>query len=241
MRKLNLLEKAENFAKFVISVKDKVLGQPFENLIPQPKTRQKIRQYLIDLLRPISKPFSESVDRLIEQDKITVSNILSISRALAGPYILFLILQQANTTQILLVVLWAALSDYYDGWWARKLDQVTKDGAALDPLCDKIFATCFGLAYLQYLWWWNFGLFLIIDLILAGLAWRLHVLKKRNLYHGHAQVKANWLGKIKFNIQGAAAIYIVNGYYLTGNYMLLIASAFALGSLVRHLYPKPQT
>jgi CDP-diacylglycerol--glycerol-3-phosphate 3-phosphatidyltransferase len=32
----------------------------------------------------------------------------------------------------------AAATDWVDGWWARKFDQVTKLGRMLDPFCDKI-------------------------------------------------------------------------------------------------------
>ena len=32
----------------------------------------------------------------------------------------------------------AAGTDWIDGWWARKFDQVTKLGRILDPFCDKI-------------------------------------------------------------------------------------------------------
>jgi CDP-diacylglycerol--glycerol-3-phosphate 3-phosphatidyltransferase len=32
----------------------------------------------------------------------------------------------------------AAGTDWVDGWWARKFDQVTKLGRILDPFCDKV-------------------------------------------------------------------------------------------------------
>jgi CDP-diacylglycerol--glycerol-3-phosphate 3-phosphatidyltransferase len=36
------------------------------------------------------------------------------------------------------IFLIAAGTDWVDGWYARKYDQVTKLGRILDPFCDKI-------------------------------------------------------------------------------------------------------
>lgn len=61
-------------------------------------------------------------------------NLLTLSRAIAAVGFL-----SSATSIRLLVVIWAALSDCIDGWWARrqKIDQGF--GSILDPLVDKFF------------------------------------------------------------------------------------------------------
>lgn len=39
------------------------------------------------------------------------------------------------------VFIFAASTDFVDGWWARKFDQVTKLGRILDPFVDKVIIT----------------------------------------------------------------------------------------------------
>ena len=41
----------------------------------------------------------------------------------------------------LIVFIVAASTDFVDGWWARRFDQVTKLGRVLDPFVDKIIIT----------------------------------------------------------------------------------------------------
>ena len=70
----------------------------------------------------------------------TISNLLSISRAvLAIPFALVMLSNSPNTTLWGIVILaLAALTDKFDGVLARKLNEVTEWGKILDPVCDKI-------------------------------------------------------------------------------------------------------
>lgn len=80
--------------------------------------------------------------------------ILTLFRIVMGPVIAALILWA--TTQLyvdrllagfiyalaLILFILAAVSDWLDGWLARKLDAVTPLGAALDHSADKVLITC---------------------------------------------------------------------------------------------------
>ena len=67
-----------------------------------------------------------------------IPNILTISRLfLTFPLIIFLELKITNYVFALIVV--AGITDYFDGFFARKLSIKTRFGAILDPLTDKIF------------------------------------------------------------------------------------------------------
>ncbi len=72
--------------------------------------------------------------------KMTIPNILTIFRLVAAPgvVIVFLILPRpfADWAAFGLFVA-AAITDYIDGYLARKLNQMTKIGTMLDPIADK--------------------------------------------------------------------------------------------------------
>lgn len=70
-----------------------------------------------------------------------VPNIITIFRVLAAPVIAILLWQPASTdltSFILCLFILAAISDYFDGWLARKLQVVSPLGRMLDPIADKL-------------------------------------------------------------------------------------------------------
>jgi CDP-diacylglycerol--glycerol-3-phosphate 3-phosphatidyltransferase len=95
------------------------------------------------------------------QRKNLLPMALTIARIALGPIVAALVLWAANVLYsdrllagfiyalacILFVI--AALSDWADGWLARKLGAVTPMGAALDHAADKVLVTC-ALAALAY-------------------------------------------------------------------------------------------
>ena len=73
-------------------------------------------------------------------------NAISLSRAVAGVAVPLWWL--AGTHVLFLAVVYAGLSDWLDGWLARRQGIVTPLGAVIDPLADKCFTNPFllGLA-----------------------------------------------------------------------------------------------
>lgn len=69
-----------------------------------------------------------------------ISNLLSLSRVvLIIPVCYLLIRDESDDVSLTLsLMVIAALTDYLDGFFARKLNQVTNLGKVLDPLADKI-------------------------------------------------------------------------------------------------------
>jgi CDP-diacylglycerol--glycerol-3-phosphate 3-phosphatidyltransferase len=66
-----------------------------------------------------------------------VPNALSSVRLLMATAVCACIEMQSWTTALILFVV-AASTDWIDGWWARKYQQVTKLGRILDPFVDKV-------------------------------------------------------------------------------------------------------
>ena len=71
---------------------------------------------------------------------LTIPNILTVARIIAIPIFIiayFLSPDQKNTVAVAIFVL-AALTDWLDGFLARKLKEVSPFGAFLDPVADKL-------------------------------------------------------------------------------------------------------
>ncbi|MCH9851891.1 MAG: CDP-diacylglycerol--glycerol-3-phosphate 3-phosphatidyltransferase [Alphaproteobacteria bacterium] len=75
----------------------------------------------------------------------SLPNILTLSRILCAPLLFYLIVESYhhnhdNTvwTWIVLIMLYSFITDYFDGWLARKLNATSHFGAMLDPVADKI-------------------------------------------------------------------------------------------------------
>jgi CDP-diacylglycerol--glycerol-3-phosphate 3-phosphatidyltransferase len=70
-------------------------------------------------------------------------NTLTIFRIILSPIFILLFLSNNDGAVILSFVIFtiAALTDWYDGWYARKYGFKTKWGRFLDPLADKILTS----------------------------------------------------------------------------------------------------
>jgi cardiolipin synthase len=124
------------------------------------------------------------------EDRIwTVPNILSMVRLALVPVFLVLIIEGEDALALLTLVL-SSLTDYLDGWIARRFDQITRLGAVLDPAADRlyIFATVIGLAVRELVPWWLVAVLVARDLMLVVLAVVL-------ANHGYGPLPVHHLGK----------------------------------------------
>lgn len=100
-------------------------------------------------------------------------NQLTVLRIILTPVFLFLFLTgDPLMIQISLVVfIIAAITDWYDGWLARKFNYITEWGKFLDPLADKVLTSTafFGFVIVGVLDLWMVILIIIRDLLITGL------------------------------------------------------------------------
>ena len=70
-----------------------------------------------------------------------LANILTVSRLLLLPFIILLFFFQAPWAvwTVLGLYVVGAVTDWLDGWVARRYDQVSEFGKFMDPISDKIF------------------------------------------------------------------------------------------------------
>jgi len=70
----------------------------------------------------------------------SLPNLMTFGRILAIPFIIILALSQSDTLKWLALILFAlaAITDFFDGYLARKWGQVSAIGQMLDPIADKL-------------------------------------------------------------------------------------------------------
>src|SRR5947209_2496606 len=86
---------------------------------------------------------------------VTIPSLLSLVRLVLIPlFVGFLLTKQDPAALATLIA--ASVTDFLDGYLARRLNQVTKLGAVLDPIVDRlcIVAAVLGLAFRGILPWW---------------------------------------------------------------------------------------
>ncbi len=115
-------------------------------------------------------------ERRDPEDRIlTVPNALSALRLLGVPVFLWLVLVvQADVAAFVLLII-AGVTDWLDGYLARRLDQRTRLGVLLDPLVDRLYiaAVLVGLAIRQIVPWWLVAILVLREVMLLALVPRL--------------------------------------------------------------------
>lgn len=104
---------------------------------------------------------------------LTLPNSLTFLRILLTPlFLIFLFSESSFWRQISLVVyVVAALTDWYDGWVARKFGYVSRWGQFFDPLADKVLAAAalFAFVYLNLVDAWMVWVIVVRDFLITGL------------------------------------------------------------------------
>lgn len=101
---------------------------------------------------------------------VTVPNALSLVRLLLIPvFLVLLVTEQYLWALVTLVV--SSVTDFVDGYVARRFHQVSRLGQLLDPAADRlfIFSTLIGLAVRGFLPWWLVGVIVARDVLLLVL------------------------------------------------------------------------
>ena len=120
----------------------------------------------------------------------TVPNLLSFARLAGVPVFLWLVLGPEADGWALGLLMLSGVTDYLDGYLARKLDQMSALGQILDPVADRLYilAVVLGLALREIIPWWVAIALPLRDLLLWGL---VPFLRTR----GYSALPVHFLGK----------------------------------------------
>ncbi|HCA79539.1 MAG TPA: CDP-alcohol phosphatidyltransferase [Bacteroidetes bacterium] len=139
----------------------------------------------------------------------TISNLLSFSRIVLLVPLAFFLLGDAPNSRIwaAAVVLVAGLTDFFDGFVARRLHQVTDLGKILDPVADKIAAGGSAILLLMIdaipLWY----VVVVISRDLVILLGSIYIRSRKNVI-----AQSNWPGKIAVTAIAVVVLLSVLGY-----------------------------
>jgi CDP-diacylglycerol---glycerol-3-phosphate 3-phosphatidyltransferase len=144
---------------------------------------------------------------------MNLPNSLTLSRIFAVPLLVVLLLTRVNSSDrtvvefsiylAAVVFLGASITDYFDGYLARKRQQVTTLGMLLDPVADKLLtsAAFISLVGLKWVPAWMVVIIIGRDIAVSGL---------RNIASSEGfTIDASELGKIKMAMQVVAIALII--------------------------------
>lgn len=121
---------------------------------------------------------------------LTVPNLISFARLLGVPLFLYLFLATHAWGWAILVLAIGGLSDWVDGFAARKLHQVSRLGELLDPTADRLYilATIFAFTAKGVLPW-GFTVALLVREVVLGVC--LLILRR----YGYGPLPVHYVGK----------------------------------------------
>jgi len=183
--------------------------------------------------------------------KINVPNVLTIFRILLTPLFIICLFSHYPYARLwaLIIFIVASVTDAFDGHYARKYNQVTRQGKFLDPLADKILVSSafISFAIMDLVPYWMVGLIIFRDLFVTGLRMAMEsqgltmitskIAKAKTttqisviifilLFLGVQIFNYNWLGIVIDFIVGNRIIY----------YFALISTFFTVWTGISYLY-----
>ncbi|RPH05698.1 MAG: CDP-diacylglycerol--glycerol-3-phosphate 3-phosphatidyltransferase [bacterium TMED46] len=144
--------------------------------------------------------------------RLNIPNVLTVFRILLTPIFIISLFSEYQFAHpiALAIFLIACITDTYDGYYARKYNQVTPEGKFLDPLADKILVSSafISFAFIGLIEFWMVGLILFRDLFVTGL--------RMAVEHKGLSMVTSMIAKAKTTIQYIIIIFILTVMGLKG-------------------------
>jgi cardiolipin synthase len=135
---------------------------------------------------------------------LRLPNLISLLRLVAAPFVAWL-LYAGRFREALFLLLAAGLTDWLDGYAARKLGMINHLGVILDPLADKVLMVVvfISLGLLQLIPWLLFIMVVVRDLVIVTGALLLRILRNRR------EFRPSMMGKVSTFFQIVLALLAV--------------------------------
>jgi CDP-diacylglycerol---glycerol-3-phosphate 3-phosphatidyltransferase len=169
---------------------------------------------------------------------LNLPNTLTLSRIFLTPLLVVILLTRIDGKEIYGVVIFviAALTDYFDGYLARKRNQVTDIGKLLDPIADKLLITSAFISLVEL----NLAPAWMV-VIIVGREFAVSGIRSIAAAQGYV-MPANVLGKLKTVCQVLTiVVLIVADTYIEpwerfGRFLLWVTVAISLISAANYLW-----
>ena len=165
---------------------------------------------------------------------INLINILTLSRILLAAIIFVLLMSPDGYMLALVLFFLAGVTDYFDGYLARKYNAASQLGEILDPIADKILIlfVLFGLAINLSSYLIGFiGAIIITREIWVGALRDLNARNRRS-----NATKVTFLAKIKTSVQLLTLSIYLLGLAINNMLIIVIADILLFTSLFITLY-----
>ena len=174
--------------------------------------------------------------------KITLPTVLTLLRIAMLPVIVLVFYIPSDWARPACAAIFAiaSVTDWLDGFLARRLGQTSSFGAFLDPVADKLMVTAALLLLVadKPQIWLTISACVIIsrEIVISALREWMAELGKSQL------VAVSWVGKIKTALQMLAILMMLyqlpvagQSMYLWGSYAVVLAAALTLYSMALYL------
>ncbi|MFZ0390399.1 MAG: CDP-diacylglycerol--glycerol-3-phosphate 3-phosphatidyltransferase [Calditrichia bacterium] len=148
--------------------------------------------------------------------RLTIPNQLTLLRIALIPLFLFYYVKGEPRDQLIAsgIFALASITDWYDGWYARRFGVITRWGQFMDPLADKLLVSSALIifAWLGYIHWWMVWVIVGRDLMVTII--RIYALNQGSPIVTHG------LAKWKTFIQMVTIFFIlvyINWLNMSGN------------------------
>lgn len=176
------------------------------------------------------------LSKFSKRDLWQIPNILCYIRFMLIPVFVVLYIKAEYPKEYLraaAVVLISGITDFLDGFIARKFDMITELGKLIDPVADKLTQASLIFVLVVKIKWMFLLLILFVVLQLFLLIAGLVMLKKNARLNG-----AKWFGKVSTTVFYAVMLVLVSYPALDdkiANILMLVCGAFLLLSLIMYI------
>ena len=177
--------------------------------------------------------------------RLSLPNLLTWGRILLIPLLILvfylpdgmLAYSDKNLTAAIIFTL-AAITDWFDGYFARRFNQTTRFGAFLDPVADKLMVTT---ALVILVWLDRVGIF--VAAIIIGRELAISALREWMAIIGESRgVAVSYIGKLKTGTQMIAIILLLIyepidffPTYIIGTVLVYIAVVLTVWSMFYYI------
>ena len=159
-----------------------------------------------------------------------IINFITLSRVLFAPLIFFCITVVESYGITIGIFFLASISDFLDGYLARKYDLESELGRILDPIADKILIAFTLIALTVHLD--SFFIGLMTSFILAREFW-VSALRELNAIQNHSHAtKVTLLAKIKTTTQFVAIAGYIFALYLNLSILFFVSNLILFSAVL---------